>query len=86
MDCQACEFRCPPLSQENTEAWVWWAACSTQWRAGPSGAIGLDYPACFQVAAVMDIDTTEANFRRIQALERETLKHMRKDNGNGLSA
>lgn len=42
-----------------------------------SGPVGLDYPAVWIVAETMGIEMHAANLGRIQALEREALKHLR---------
>lgn len=55
---------------ENEEAWELWVAVHTQWRAGPAGVIGLDYPAVYQEAALMGIDLSPGLRSKIKALER----------------
>ena len=42
--CAGCDWN-PDLMAENVDAWELWLNIHTQWRAGPAGAIGLDYPA-----------------------------------------
>jgi hypothetical protein len=55
---------------ENAEAWELWLVVHTQWRAGPVGVIGLDYPAIYQEAVLMEIDLSPGMRAKIRALER----------------
>ncbi len=72
-----CEFRCPPLWDDNLDAWDLWMAIRTQWRVGIVGAaglvgpqpIGLDYGAVYAVARTMMTEITPAVLRKLQALE-----------------
>ncbi len=49
-------------------------ACERQWRVGFSGAIGLDFPAVFQIAdRVLGIEITEEVFERLKVAEDEWL-------------
>ena len=43
--------------------------CLTQWRAGPGGLIGLDYPAVLQTAAVFGVAVDAAIMEDIQVME-----------------
>jgi hypothetical protein len=60
----------------------------TQWRAGPAGVIGLDYPAVYQEAALMGVDLSPGFRAKIRALERFELNRQsggsegRHDSGN----
>jgi hypothetical protein len=63
-------------------------AVHTQWRAGPAGVIGLDYPAVYQEAALMGIDLSPGMRSKIKALERFELNRQvqevrRHDSGDG---
>ncbi|MBW1778748.1 MAG: DUF1799 domain-containing protein [Deltaproteobacteria bacterium] len=58
---------------ENEDAVEIFFECSTQWRAGIGGVIGLDYPAVFQVAEALNIPITREVMAKIQHLERRTL-------------
>ena len=81
LNCRKCEARCPDLNPENVPAWIWWQAVATQWRAGPAGAIGLDYLAAFRVAKIIGVEVHPANLMRLQALERAELNRVRKQQG-----
>ncbi|NBT52823.1 MAG: hypothetical protein EBT12_14955 [Marivivens sp.] len=43
--------------------------CHTQWRAGPGGLIGLDYPAVLQIAAIAGVAVDAAIMEDIQVME-----------------
>ena len=59
--------------RENWPALELFLACSTQWRTGPGGVIGLDYVAVRQVMDWLSIDGTEL-FRDLQVMEREAIR------------
>ena len=78
LNCRKCEARCPDLNPENVPVWILWQAAATQWRTGPFGAIGLDYPAVFRVAKIIGVEMHPANLMRLQALERAELSRVRR--------
>ena len=45
----------------------------TQWRVGMRGACGLDYPAVIQAAEILGIEMTPGLFKKIRAVEHQTL-------------
>lgn len=62
----------------NAEAFAVFNSMSTQWRAGMSGATGLDYTS---LPIVMDLEGVEADdrkqvFRDVRTMEQEALKTM----------
>ena len=62
----------------NAEAFAVFNSMSTQWRAGMSGATGLDYTS---LPVVMDLEGVEADdrkqvFRDVRTMEQEALKTM----------
>lgn len=59
--------------KENWPTLELFLACSTQWRTGPGGVIGLDYVAVRQVMDWLSIDGT-ALFRDLQVMEREAIR------------
>lgn len=65
---------------ENEDAWDLWQAVNTQWRASGFGLVGLDYPAVWQTAEILEIEVTKPLFKKIQALERFELSRSRKTN------
>lgn len=46
----------------NVRAWRCWCALQTQWRTGPSGAVGLDYASV--LAYLRDIEALRGDERR----------------------
>jgi UDP-N-acetyl-D-mannosaminuronate dehydrogenase len=62
------------LLPENIDAWQLWFLCSTQWRMGPRGPVGLDYNTVMAVADVYGIDMSPATVRKLKALETSILK------------
>lgn len=59
--------------RENWPVLELFLACSTQWRTGPSGVIGLDYVAVRAVMDWLSIDGA-AIFRDLQVMEREAVR------------
>ena len=62
----------------NAEAFSVFNSMSTQWRAGMSGATGLDYTS---LPIVMDLEGVDADdrkqvFRDVRTMEQEALKTM----------
>jgi len=55
----------------------------TQWRAGGLGVVGLDYTAVYAEAARLEIECSVCTMRKIKVLEREVLRDMAKDKGEG---
>lgn len=55
----------------------------TQWRVGPSGAVGLDYTALFPVMALFKIDKKEELevFDGVRIMEIAVLNHWRENKG-----
>jgi hypothetical protein len=51
-------------------------ASMSQWRISMGGAVGLDYQAVFQVAAVLRIDVDEDVFSYLRVLEADQLEAM----------
>ncbi len=50
-----------------------------QWRLGPAGPVGLDWPALARVAESMGIETDEMFYRKLAIFERAALEAMRRD-------
>lgn len=73
-NCAACEYKTPMLMEENGDVWQIWQAARTQWRVGMDRLVGLDYPAVFQLAAILDIEITPCLLKKLDALETYTLK------------
>lgn len=57
----------------NFEAMELLMMTGTQWRVGTRGAYGLDYPAVIQAAAILGIEMTPGLFKKIRAVEHQTL-------------
>lgn len=73
----------PQLLPENEDAYQLWQNSQTQWRTGGMGIVGLDYPAAFRIAKLLDIEISTCLFSKIKALERNALtKWSRKDGGS----
>lgn len=76
--CGGCEWgpaHAPVLWGENDDAYELFQASMTQWRSGGmGGAVGLDYPAVFKVARILEIDLDRVMMGKIRALEKDTLK------------
>lgn len=53
-----------------------WSALQTQWRTGPAGAVGLDYPAAEVTARWLGIEPSRALWRKIRLLEAEALRRL----------
>ncbi|WP_459900084.1 DUF1799 domain-containing protein [Desulfobaculum senezii] len=64
----------PQLHADNAEAYRLWRAACTQWRATGFGVVGLDYPALFAVADIVDVDVTPRVLELVQGLERFELQ------------
>lgn len=54
---------------ENQEAVLMFLRCQTQWRAGQSGVIGLDYGVVFQMMALYDVQEQRAVLEDLQTME-----------------
>ncbi len=48
--------------------------CSTQWRSGPSGVIGLDYGVVIQLCNIYDVKDIRDLFDDLQVMENRTLE------------
>jgi len=62
----------PPEYRLWAELWpavALFSRCLTQWRAGPNGLLGLDYPAVLQSAAIFGIEVNAAIMEDIQVME-----------------
>ncbi len=55
--------------------------CITQWRAGSSGLVGLDYNVVFEVMSLYDIKDRRDTFERVQVMEMAALKKANKSEG-----
>ncbi|MDU2063781.1 MAG: DUF1799 domain-containing protein [Sporomusaceae bacterium] len=90
-DCDECEYKSPGVWWENKTAWQLWIAVRTQWRTGIIGAAGmmtpcptgLDYPAVYATAKILEIDVTPALFHKLQALEIFELKRVKEGANSG---
>ena len=51
----------------------------SQWRFGPAGPVGLDWPALARVAGSMGIETDEVFYRKLAIFERAALEAMKRD-------
>ena len=72
------EQRTFPVLEENMEAVRVFVMCLTQWRAGSSGLVGLDYNVVFEVMALYDIKEKRDTFERVQIMEMAALKKANK--------
>lgn len=70
---------------ENAAAWELWGFCQTQWRSSGFGLVGLDFPACLDLAGQLDIPVTESLLRKLRALEREELRAQADKDGKGVT-
>ena len=43
--------------------------CQTQWRSGPTGLLGLDYGAVFQMAPLLGVELDGRMMEDVQAME-----------------
>ena len=85
-DCSQCPHAEPKIPEEDADTWDLWTAIQTQWRVAFGGLVGLDYPAVFQVAAVMGIEIDDLILKKVQGLElhviAESGKKEEEDNGS----
>lgn len=58
-----------------------WNEAKTQWRVSEYGPVGLDYPAVFAVAKLLNIDLTPAMLAKLRVIEAAVLE--RKTQGGG---
>lgn len=58
-----------------------WSSAKTQWRVGMDGPVGLDYPAVFAVADLLNIDVTPAILAKLRVIEAAVLEQ--KPQGGG---
>jgi hypothetical protein len=72
---------------ENRAVWRLWIDCNNQWRVGPLGPVGLDWPAVDWVAERQDppLDVDAGVFRRLKHLEQFELNRMARRNDAGNS-
>jgi hypothetical protein len=75
-DCSQCEFRPLDLAPHDAVVWTVWCAAGTQWRSGPGGILGLDYPAVRLVAEALGFDWTPGLLRGLQLLEDDFLAEL----------
>ena len=59
---------------EHEEALTMYLRCSTQWRSGPSGVIGLDYGVVIQLCNIYDVKDIRALLDDLQVMENRTLE------------
>jgi hypothetical protein len=71
-----CEWRPIDLAPHDLPVWQVWCLASTQWRSGPSGILGLDYPAVRLVAETLGYDWTPGLLLELQALEDDFLREL----------
>lgn len=69
----------PERGQAEEEFLEVWAYANTQWRVGGMGAVGLDYPAIFRVAEMLDCEVDEIFLRRLKAIERAELNNLQSE-------
>ncbi|MBA2881834.1 hypothetical protein HNR65_002165 [Desulfosalsimonas propionicica] len=58
---------------QNADAWELYNVAATQWRFGPNGITGLDFPAVFELAEIMEIEKSADLLRKLKALETSAL-------------
>jgi hypothetical protein len=61
--------------RENWPSLELFLACSTQWRTGPNGVVGLDYLAVQTVMGWMGIEGGPSLFQDLRVMEGEALKN-----------
>ncbi len=61
---------------ENAVAVEMFLRCSTQWRMGFGGAVGLDYPAIIEVLRLYEVADVKKVFEDVQTMERAALETM----------
>tara|TARA_R100000781_G_scaffold86941_1_gene53503 strand:- start:120 stop:392 length:273 start_codon:yes stop_codon:yes gene_type:complete len=59
---------------EHEEVLTMYLRCSTQWRSGPSGVIGLDYGVVIQLCNIYHIKDIRALLDDLQVMENRTLE------------
>ncbi|WP_353737409.1 DUF1799 domain-containing protein [Megamonas sp.] len=62
---------------ENIRIWELWCACSTQWKYGFEGPVGLDYSAINIVAKNMDMELNPCDIKKLNAIETFTLNKIK---------
>ena len=66
-----------PVWPENWSAVQTFDRCLTQWRAGPSGVIGLDYAVVLEVMRLYDVPKPAETLEKIRIMEAEALPLLR---------
>lgn len=67
------------VMEENWQALTVFLRCSTQWKVAPMGGrLGLDYVSLKVVMDLMDIESTNELFWKVQQIERGALKEWSK--------
>lgn len=78
--CQICEWgHSPKLWEVNQDVFDLWIKVQTQWRASGFSIIGLDYYAVFKVAKTLEIELSQCNLFKIQALEQYILNQLKEN-------
>lgn len=54
---------------------------TTQWRQGPGGPTGLDYPVLFSLLAMYDINEKNRIFEEVRDMEMAVLNKMSEESG-----
>ena len=67
------------LWEEHVPAMEMFIRCSTQWRVGMSGAVGLDYTVLFHLMDLYDIKDKRQTFEDVQVIEAAILSMISKD-------
>lgn len=58
----------------NEEVFNLLTLCSTQWRAGFSGAYGLDYNVVIELARALEVEIDQTFLEKVRAFEHEVLR------------
>lgn len=64
---------------ENWQALELFIGCETQWRTGPAGLLGLDYPAVLAMANLWKMDRVQETMADVQIIEATILAQLSKE-------
>ena len=74
LNCAGCEHAAPRLWPELAPLADLWVQVQSQWKTNGFGPTGMDWHAVREIADLLGLDLTPADFRRLKSLEDDTLK------------
>lgn len=69
--------------EEHADAVAMFLRCSTQWRTGPGGVIGLDYGVVLPMMDLYSVSDRRETMDNLQIMERRALELFHKANSKG---